>query len=51
MYRSKILTIVFFFSALFAHAEESVSTPRNQLAPTPPMGWMTWNMFKGDISD
>ncbi len=51
MYRSKILTIVFFFSALFVHAEESVSTPRNQLAPTPPMGWMTWNMFKGDISE
>ncbi len=51
MYRSKILTIVFFFSALFVHAEETVSTPRNQLAPTPPMGWMTWNMFKGDISD
>lgn len=27
------------------------STPRNQLAPTPPMGWMTWNLFQGNISD
>ena len=26
-------------------------TPRNQLAPTPPMGWMTWNLFQGNISD
>lgn len=26
-------------------------TPRRQLAPTPPMGWMTWNLYKGDISD
>ena len=30
-----------------AHAQ----TPRNQLAPTPPMGWMTWNLFKGDINE
>lgn len=27
------------------------TTPRNQLTPTPPMGWMTWNLFKGDISE
>lgn len=26
-------------------------TPRNQLTPTPPMGWMTWNLFKGNISE
>ena len=26
-------------------------TPRNQLAPTPPMGWMTWNLFKGNINE
>lgn len=32
---------------VMAHAQ----TPRNQLAPTPPMGWMTWNLFKGDINE
>lgn len=51
MYKSIVFTLVFFFSALFANAEEVTATPRNQLAPTPPMGWMTWNMFKGDISE
>lgn len=25
--------------------------PHDRLAPTPPMGWMTWNLFKEDISD
>lgn len=30
-----------------AHAQ----TPCSQLAPTPPMGWMTWNLFKGDINE
>ena len=34
----------------YAVAEENPATPRRALAPTPPMGWMTWNMFKGDIS-
>lgn len=24
---------------------------RDHLAPTPPMGWMTWNMFKGDFNE
>lgn len=51
MYKLTFMTLVFFFSALFANAEEVTATPRNQLAPTPPMGWMTWNMFKGDISE
>lgn len=51
MYKSIVFTLVFFFSVLFANAEEVAATPRNQLAPTPPMGWMTWNMFKGDISE
>lgn len=31
-----------------ATAQES---PRDRLAPTPPMGFMTWNMYQGDISD
>ena len=51
MNKSVFLTFVLLFSFLFAHAEERSATPRNQLAPTPPMGWMTWNMFKGDISE
>ena len=51
MYKSIVFTLMFFFSALFANAKEVTATPRNQLAPTPPMGWMTWNMFKGDISE
>lgn len=34
-------------SSLFASAQ----TPRNKLTPTPPMGWMTWNLFQGNISD
>lgn len=25
--------------------------PHDDLAPTPPMGWMTWNLFKDNISD
>ncbi len=24
---------------------------RNQLAKTPPMGWMTWNLFQGNTSE
>ena len=51
MYKSIVFTLMFVFSALFANAEEVTATPCNQLAPTPPMGWMTWNMFKGDISE
>ena len=51
MNKSVFLTFVLLFSFLCAHAEERSATPRNQLAPTPPMGWMTWNMFKGDISE
>lgn len=29
----------------------SAQTQRNKLTPTPPMGWMTWNLFQGNISD
>ena len=31
--------------------QPTATTERGKLAPTPPMGWMTWNMFKGDISE
>lgn len=51
MQKSVLLLITFICSFLFANAEEKAATPRNKLAPTPPMGWMTWNMFKGDISE
>ncbi|HCC87312.1 MAG TPA: alpha-galactosidase [Prevotella sp.] len=49
---------VFFFIAVVAmmatsaFAQQSVTTAdRTRLASTPPMGWMTWNLFKGDISE
>lgn len=48
----------FFFIAVVAMMATSAfaqqptaTTERGKLAPTPPMGWMTWNMFKGDISE
>lgn len=34
-------------SSLFASAQ----TPRNKLTPIPPMGWMTWNLFQGNINE
>lgn len=49
---------VFFFIAVVAMMATSAfaqqptaTTERGKLVPTPPMGWMTWNMFKGDISE
>ena len=42
------LTLCLLAMGLAASAQP---TPRHKLAPTPPMGWMTWNLFKGDISD
>ena len=39
-------------TASSAFAQKSTTTAdRGKLAPTPPMGWMTWNLFKGDISE
>lgn len=59
MNKSTIFTFALALTLFSAHAQESTQvndnqaepTPRAQLCPTPPMGWMTWNMFKGDISD
>ena len=48
MKKTTIIASLLLAAALTAGAQ---STPRNKLAPTPPMGWMTWNLFKGDISD
>lgn len=49
---------VFFFIAVVAMMatsafaqQHTATTERGKLAPTPPMGWMTWNMFKDDISE
>ena len=38
-------------SGATSNHESTPPTPRHLLAPTPPMGWMTWNLFKGNISD
>lgn len=48
MKKTSIITSLLLAAALTAGAQ---TTPRNQLAPTPPMGWMTWNLFQGNISD
>ena len=37
--------------AMFSVGTKAQPTPRHELTPTPPMGWMTWNMFKGDINE
>ena len=50
MNKSFILSAVLCLSSLFASAEEA-PTPRKQLAPKPPMGWMTWNLFQGNINE
>ena len=49
----KILSLAFaalFVASAFAQKSETL-LERNQLTKTPPMGWMTWNLFKGDISE
>ena len=48
MKKATIIASLLLAAALNAGAQ---ATPRNKLAPTPPMGWMTWNLFQGDISD
>ena len=57
MKRFLALPLVLLAHAALALAQPSsapvgpVATPRHQLTPTPPMGWMTWNLFQGNISD
>ena len=48
MKKSLLVSSVLLLSSLFASAQ---TTPRNQLTPTPPMGWMTWNLFQGNINE
>lgn len=47
MNKSLFLSAALLLSSLFASAQ----TPRNQLTPKPPMGWMTWNLFQGNINE
>src|SRR6516164_11053865 len=42
------LSIFFFVSALFSQQATSVSA---NLAPTPPMGWNSWNKFACNVSE
>ena len=48
MKKSLLLSSALLLSSLFASAQ---TTLRNQLTPTPPMGWMTWNLFQGNINE
>ena len=50
MNKSFILSAALSLSSLFASAENA-PTPRKQLAPKPPMGWMTWNLYQGNINE
>ncbi len=48
----KISTIVLLISLLcFGCTGEQPATLSYDLAPTPPMGWMSWNQFEGDINE
>lgn len=47
MNKSLFLSAALLLSSLFASAQ----TPRNQLTLRPPMGWMTWNLFQGNINE
>ena len=51
MNKSIIISAALAMSSLAAMAGTTEQTPRSQLAKTPPMGWMTWNLFQGNISD
>ena len=50
MNKSLILSAALCLASLFASAENT-PTPRRQLAPKPPMGWMTWNLFQGNFNE
>ena len=46
MKRKLVLTFVFFIPILVAFAQKY-----NNLAPTPPMGWNSWNKFECKIDE
>ncbi|MCE4554300.1 glycoside hydrolase family 27 protein [Roseateles cellulosilyticus] len=47
------LALLGLIAAAPAHAHETLKleTPKPDLAPTPPMGWNSWNKFKCDVSE
>ena len=48
---SKLRKAVLFFSALLLAAPAAAALGRDSLVLTPPMGFMTWNKYKDDISE
>lgn len=48
MKKVSILTTLLFLSSAIAFSQ---TTDRSKLAPTPPMGWMSWNFFGEDINE
>lgn len=44
-------TLLLTLAAFMTFGAQAQQKARRELAPTPPMGWMTWNMFKGNISE
>lgn len=48
---SKLRKAVLFFSALLLAAPAAAALGRDSLELTPPMGFMTWNKYKDDISE
>lgn len=49
--KSSLLLLISLFGIPIAENAQNVEVAPEHLAPTPPMGWMSWNMFKEDISD
>ena len=48
---NKILLILMLLVCIrFSNAQTSANA-KTDLAPTPPMGWMTWNYFGTDINE
>ena len=48
MKKTLLLSSFLLLSMLFVSAQPTL---RSQLTPTPPMGWMTWNLFQGNINE
>lgn len=53
MYNKKITLVFLFFFCLniFSATAQNSSEAKVNLAPTPPMGWMTWNYFGTNINE
>lgn len=45
------LTMLLFCLTIFSANAQKSSDTKIDLAPTPPMGWMTWNFFGTDINE